>query len=261
MKEKELFELLRTIADNLPEALFRTDAEGKVVWVNPAAAELFGFESSEEIFGTPAVNLYVHPSTRQRLMRRVAEEGVVRNFTALMKREGADPWHGEITCVALFGDKGEPAGIAGVCRDVTEQLQVLGNLHALREFNETVLNTIPSAILSIDCDGNITLANDAACRLSEAHREELVGKNAFKDAPAWVLDQKEGCQEVLRTSIFKVASGVAVHDRQRRVRFIDITILPLHHEGETTGAIIEASDVTDHVLLARRCNELAGDDT
>ena len=255
MTDREQFELFRTIVERLPEALFRTDTKGNFMWVSQAAVELMGYKDASEVIGTPAIEFYVHPTARHRLMRRVLAEGVVRNFITSMKRKNADPWYAELSCVGLEDAEGKPAGIMGVCRDVTQHLQLVDNLHALREFNETVLNTIPSAIVSVDVHGQITLANDAACHVSQCRREDLLDKNVLQEAPGWILERRQDVRDVLRTGIFKVASGIPYHDPEGTTRFLDITILPFHHEGEIAGVIIEASDVTDHIMLARRAQQ------
>ena len=228
---------------NARDGVFLTDADGVIQWVNPAAAELVGFETPEELLGKKAETLYALPSVRGRMVREIMEKGKVERFVALVKRRGGGDWWGEFSAVAVQDDKGRPAGIAGIFRDITERVNLAREVMELTEQNEIILNTISSAIATLDRQAKVTYVNEAACRLAGQSRDALMGSSA-SETLGWVAGTLDVVTEVMRTGLFRKVEGVMFAGGPGGERSLDLMILPLHRDGETVGAIVEGNDVT-----------------
>ena len=50
--------------DGIPAAIYRTTLEGKLVYCNKAFAQIFGFDSAEELIGYPVIEFYRNKKDR-----------------------------------------------------------------------------------------------------------------------------------------------------------------------------------------------------
>src|SRR3546814_9916219 len=76
-----------------------------------------------------------------------------------------------------FDEGGKVIALFGVCQDVTEHKQAEAELRKANELRETVIESSPLAIFTLNPHGEITLWNPAAQRIfgyrSEEHTSEL----------------------------------------------------------------------------------------
>jgi PAS domain S-box-containing protein/putative nucleotidyltransferase with HDIG domain len=110
----------RTILENVQDIFYRTDLEGKIVLVNPAAVPLLGATSIGQIMGKNIQDFYIHPEEMNTLSEKLRFEGAVSDFELTLKR-----YDGRLICVSttshLYKDsQGQVLGVEGMCRDITE---------------------------------------------------------------------------------------------------------------------------------------------
>lgn len=98
-------------------ALVRTE-DSSVLFGNSRCADLFGMPQ-EELEGRKAVEYYVEPSERERVVARVRGEGYVDGETVRMRRQSGQEFWALLSARAIEFD-GAPAVLAGIT-DVTEQ--------------------------------------------------------------------------------------------------------------------------------------------
>lgn len=111
----------RTIFENSQVGIYRTRiCDGLILNANQRFADLFGFDSPEEIIGLEhTTGYYVNPSDRQHAIELLKRDGEVRSFEAQMqKRDGTLFW-------ALFSSHLNAADewIEGAIADITLQKQ------------------------------------------------------------------------------------------------------------------------------------------
>ena len=75
-------ERYREMFDSLKEGVYQCEpgVEGVFTWVNQACAEMFGYNSPEEMMGTKVKDIYVDPEDRWRLLKILEKHGIRRNF-------------------------------------------------------------------------------------------------------------------------------------------------------------------------------------
>ena len=102
---------------------FRSKPGGELLEVNPAFAEMLGYDSPEQLVGTDARELYTTPEDRDELMDRLHEEGSLRNQElALTSRDGDTVWVLENSFVAEDPATGELVNI-GTVTEITEHVR------------------------------------------------------------------------------------------------------------------------------------------
>jgi PAS domain S-box-containing protein len=118
--------LLRSLMDNLPDAIFVTDADGRYALNNLAHQRLLRVASENEILGKTVFNfLPAERAIRHHADdRRVLESGqpMLNREECITDRAGNRRWM-SLTKVPLPGENGAIEGLVGICRDVTELKQ------------------------------------------------------------------------------------------------------------------------------------------
>ena len=141
---RESEEKYRTVVENMHDVLYRTDNEGIITLVSPAITRLLGVESVEQVIGKNlARDIYANPEERARILELIKAKGEVIDLEVNLRR--AD---GQIITVAanshIYRDaEGQPAGIEGVIRDITERKKAEEELRsALERLGSSLESTI-----------------------------------------------------------------------------------------------------------------------
>src|SRR6056297_2042740 len=68
-----------------PDMIFLNTAEGKVMDINQAGADLLGYDSPQDIIGTYAQHYYYDASARDKLKREMDQKGYVKNLEIILQ--------------------------------------------------------------------------------------------------------------------------------------------------------------------------------
>ncbi len=136
--------LLRTVIDNLPDAIYFKDAEGRKVIANKADWTLMGYRSEQEVLGKTDLELF----NEEIGMRGYRDDmAILKENQPVINHEEAftDPHGNECllftTKVPLKNDEGQILGLVGIGRDITDrkknEVQLATQADKLRELNAT----------------------------------------------------------------------------------------------------------------------------
>jgi diguanylate cyclase (GGDEF)-like protein/PAS domain S-box-containing protein len=114
----------RGLFDNALEGIFRTTMEGRYLGANPALANIYGFESPDELIASLqniGSQLYVDPERRQEFMRIITSRGSLAGFESQVYRKNGDViWISENARV-ITDDNGTLQGYEGTVEDITDR--------------------------------------------------------------------------------------------------------------------------------------------
>ena len=135
---RESEERYRTVVSEIDEVIFRTDAEGRWTFLNPAWTAITGF-TPEETLSKSLIDS-VHPDDRAASIAQCKPlvEGTAdycRHEVRYIRKDGANRWV-EVHARATRNAQGALVGTAGVIRDVTERRQAEEALRTAREVAE-----------------------------------------------------------------------------------------------------------------------------
>src|SRR5256884_1519081 len=133
-----------------------------------------------------------------------------------------------------------------------EQQQRASELEVLKEFNESIVESINVGLMAVDLDGRITRLNSALEEIVAADRQEVIGKNVeelfaedFADTLHQVLGES-GWHLIQTRQIYKMHTTT----RAGRSLVLNIAIAPLWADSqEQTGALVVFEDVTERLRL------------
>ncbi len=125
-KSKEIEESERTyreLFNALQAGIYQCEpgVEGKFTWVNQSCAEMFGYESPEEMEGTKVKDIYVDQADRKRLVDKLEKDGVWKDFASYCVNKDGGKFYTERTSNMVKDEKGKPVRIEGVIRDISER--------------------------------------------------------------------------------------------------------------------------------------------
>ncbi|KHE90576.1 MAG: HAMP domain-containing protein [Candidatus Scalindua rubra] len=95
--------------------------EGKFIWVNQSCAEMFGYNSPEEMEGTKIKDIYVDQDDRKALVDKLEKEGVSKDFTSYCVKKNGEKFYTERTSHIVRDEKGKPVRMEGVIRDISDR--------------------------------------------------------------------------------------------------------------------------------------------
>jgi PAS domain S-box-containing protein len=143
----------RTIFENSQVGIYRTrTCDGLILEANQRFANLFGFDSPEEVIGLKhTTDCYVNPSDRQQAIELLKRDGELQNFEVqLQKRDGTLFWG---LCSTRLNAADEC--IEGVIADISDRKQAEAALQASETKLRTLIEAIPDPLFVLSAEGRI----------------------------------------------------------------------------------------------------------
>jgi PAS domain S-box-containing protein len=146
--------LFRGLVEAADDVIFRTDAEGRFTYVNPAVTDVLGYERAE-LVGRPFLDV-VRPDYRDQARRFYEDQrhqGIPNTYCEfpMTTRSGQDLWVGQRVQLVVPG--GRFAGLQGLARDITERNLAQQALEHEREQLRQIVMHAPVAMAMLDRDG------------------------------------------------------------------------------------------------------------
>jgi len=180
LSEEKLAVTLNSIGD----AVIATDAESRVMFLNPVAERLTGWTQTEAM-GRLVDEIFhiISKSNRQPVAIPVVEaliHGTIQglaNHTILIARNNSECDIAD-SCAPIRDRNGEVIGAVLVFRDVTKEYNAQQALRDSTARVQTILNTVVDGIITFSaCGGLVETVNPAVETLFGYATEEIIGKN------------------------------------------------------------------------------------
>ena len=104
----------------LPYGVYRTGIDGKVYYANQGLALILGFDSSMELYGINANDLYVNKSDRALLIKN-SFGGEMQSFEIQFYKKNKEIIWVKVNCRIVFNSEGKAVYIDGVIEDITQK--------------------------------------------------------------------------------------------------------------------------------------------
>jgi PAS domain S-box-containing protein len=137
---KEAEEKYRRIFEDSKDMVFITSADGRIVEINQAGAGLLGYGSKEEMTQVYAGRTFVDPEDQKRLMKKVREEGFVKDFEAKLKRKDGASIDVLVTTNARRDDSGKIVSYEGTIKDISDRKRMEEDRFRERELRLNEIN-------------------------------------------------------------------------------------------------------------------------
>jgi PAS domain S-box-containing protein/putative nucleotidyltransferase with HDIG domain len=169
----------RNIFDHAVEGIFQSTPQGSFLNVNPALAEMYGYESPEAL--TCAITdilhqIFVDPGRCEELQRLMARDGFVKGFEyEAYHQNGNRLWMSQ-NARSVRDDQGNILYYEGFVENITLRKRVEAALRDSEEKYRRMMETANDAILVADSDtGIIVDANQKAEELLGLPQAQIIG--------------------------------------------------------------------------------------
>ena len=215
LEESREFNL--SILDNMREVVFKTDAQGRWVFLNPAWQKMTGFNAAESIGWRTTKLLHPddHEAARGIYTKIVSGEMQETTLDQRFFRKSGCLLYIEVSIRRMAGPNGEFAGTIGSIRDVSEGFRQRLALAESEKRFEHMSDAAPVGIFRADPTGYITYMN-ATWRaklglsveesLGDGWKSRITHPEDFEQSPPWTGFEKPGDVR-RRCARFRAADG------------------------------------------------------
>ncbi len=171
--------LLRTLVDNLPDAIYTKDSEGRKLIANKADLKIMGYHTEDEAIGKTDIEIY----GQQKGIKGYNEDmSVINTGQAILNYE--DSWQDAegkihwrlISKIPLFDEHGKVIGLVGIGHDITEQKMAQQTLiFSERKFREIFNSTSEAIFINDAATRRLIDCNDRALEIfGYSSKEEIM---------------------------------------------------------------------------------------
>jgi two-component system cell cycle sensor histidine kinase/response regulator CckA len=160
---------LITAVDATPDVFLVTDADLHITYVNPAFQSATGY-GIEEVIGRTDEFLRA-PTEREKVAEYLNHVRQGREWIGELTnvRRSGETYLVESTISPIFDIAGQFMGYVNCERDITMRKHLQDALRTERDFAQSILQSMESAIYSLDCEFRLTHANDGWRHLPAEH--------------------------------------------------------------------------------------------
>jgi len=133
----------RELVDNSIVGVFNSTPDGQFLFVNNALAQIFDFDSPEQMIAEGSLPRWADSKQREQLISNLRQYGSVKSF------EAETITHAGRELTVLVSVKLQGDIISGMVMDITERKQIEKKLKESHEFTSHILSSIPEAIFSV----------------------------------------------------------------------------------------------------------------
>jgi adenylate cyclase len=125
-----------------------------------------------------------------------------------------------------------------------ENAQLFEDVHNMKNYNESILNSMSNGVITLDEHGVIKTCNSAGFRILEIEESEVVDLKAeefFTDGIAWIYEKMKVTAETGEADIF-IDSEIEFNERKISV---NLTMLPLKNQNKKQmGSMLMFEDIS-----------------
>ena len=166
-KFKEIFETIEDL-------YYETDSAGIVKILSPSLHCLTGW-NEEDVIGKPATKVYVDPSDREQLLLKLSEKGYVHDYEVLLKKKNGEERQASLSARWIIDDNGQPIGVRGLLRDMTERKQLEKSLKESEKSYKSLVENANEGIF-VAQDSMLKYVNPASVKIFGHSQNELTTK-------------------------------------------------------------------------------------
>jgi PAS domain S-box-containing protein len=107
--------------NHITDGAYITDIKGIVIDINPAGANLLGYEP-HELIGTNFKDVFVNPEDREKyVVKVIIDKGILQNYHPFVRLKSGETKYFETNAVPIRNENNEIIGIQGIFRDISHR--------------------------------------------------------------------------------------------------------------------------------------------
>ena len=173
--------LLNVIFENLPDHIYYMDRESRILGTNPACCRHHG-RTAEEMIGKTDLDFYPDELGKKLFdeeQQMMADGKVIREQEKHVRADGSILYL-ESVKTPLHSPSGRVIGLAGISRDITNQVENEKALSVSEGNLRLLLNSLPQMVLELDAAFRCQFANRTFCDLMDKPLDKIINQPVQK---------------------------------------------------------------------------------
>jgi diguanylate cyclase (GGDEF)-like protein/PAS domain S-box-containing protein len=239
------------LLDAVGQAVIATNPEGKVIYWNRTAQEIYGW-SREEVMGRTLSEFVISEDLREWAaeIRTSLKEGEAWSGEFTLRRKDGTNFPAMVTSTPVHDEQGILAGMIGVSTDITERKEAEARLRESEERFRSLVQNSSEIIIILDEDGTVRYQSPAVEQVTGYTSEERVGRSGFELIHPEDLGRLRRVHAEVRSDL---GTGRSVEVRCRHKdgtwKYLEATVHNLLEEPGVLGIVVNARDVTERKAL------------
>jgi PAS domain S-box-containing protein len=230
------------LIENVEDLVFTLNDKGEFSFVNRRLAAFTGKPKEEWLGHSLSDLIYPEDHFLAQINFEKTLQGLPRTFEARIHQYDGTPVYFSTNMTPIL-EASQVKGAVGISRDINERMKLEQEIIELKNFNESIIQSIQSGLITLDLDGRITSFNSGAEEALEYSAWEVLSKplGAIFGEPA---------MNVLFARAFSLAATPAnreiiVNTKSGKQVAIGFTVTPrLDDEDRQVGTIISFKDIS-----------------
>ena len=158
--------------------LFRLDAEGRIIYLNPEWERSLGY-ALEEMLGKELGSL-AHPgadTSREKVWGKLKEGEAIKGLQAVLAGKGGEEVHLVVSAIPIRDETGTIVGAQGSAYDLTDHQLAMEARRTSEDRFRATFEQKAVGIVHVNPQGRIVRANDRLCEITGYSRDELLRMN------------------------------------------------------------------------------------
>ncbi len=239
-------------------------ADDKTVFANQAYADIFGYDSPDELLAQESAYAHIAPHEHERMMgfrnARLGGKDVSAYEFEGVKKDGSRIWLENRGRAITW--EGKPA-IQRTIVDITERKQAQERLRAAEEQTRLILESAGEGIYGLDLEGKTTFVNPAAAKMLGYGADELVGNpmhdlvhHSYPDGTRYPREKcpmyaafNDGNTHVVTDEVLWRKDGSSFP--------VEYTSTPVRKDDKVIGSVVVFKDITERKRAEEELQRLA----
>ncbi len=237
-----------SIISGTPAIIVGISPKGITKYINPAGEKVIGYSSSEIVGQNWWKVFYPGEEFKQveKLFTAFSEEGNVRDYEMTLTARTGEKRIISWNSINRLDENNNIIEIIGFGFDVTDRKKTEFERNQLKNYLTNIIDSMPSILIGVSNNGNITLWNSGAEKRTGVSAEEAFGRGLSEVFPFLsnyypLISESITSREVK----YKARQNTSTEEENR---YEDLTVYPLVAD-DVKGAVIRLDDVTEQIRL------------
>ncbi|MEI6901399.1 MAG: PAS domain S-box protein [Bacteroidota bacterium] len=205
---KESEEKYRRLFEHAKLGIFQSTPGGEAISVNPAFAEMFGYDSVDDALSSlknVGTDLFFDPGRREEIIRLMKENPAIKTFENIYKRKDGSSFTGTLHTMLIRDQEGKVIRAEGIIEDISKKKQAEEELRESEMRFRSTFDKSPVGSVIVGMDNRFIRCNKAFCKFLGYEEEELTGRTFLE--VTFTEDMEIGREEMSQMAEAKIESA------------------------------------------------------
>jgi len=242
---KESEARFRSLFENSLLGISITSPVGKLILVNNAYAQMYGYENPEKMLAEviSVGSLYANPADREEVLKSLQKNSFMAARELNVIRRDGSILSVLVTASAISDNEGNLLSFQATHLDLTDRKKYEEKIHAVSFYARNLIEASLDPLVTINADGKITDVNLATEQITGYERNRLIGSD-FSDYFTEPQKAREGYKIVFHKGLVKDYPLTLLHKSGKTTPVLYNATLFKNESGEVQGVFAAARDIT-----------------